>query len=71
MNPVDFCYWLQGHFELSDPKTLDEKQIEIIKNHLNLVFEFMNNPANEEDEIFNILNGNNNKDNDKDIHFRC
>ena len=38
MNSIDFCYWLQGHFEISDTKELTEEQVTIIKNHLNLVF---------------------------------
>ena len=38
MTSRDFAYWLQGLFELADPKTLNEKQTELIKRHLNLVF---------------------------------
>lgn len=38
MKPDQFCYWLQGLFELSDIKQLNEKQVQMIKNHLNLVF---------------------------------
>jgi hypothetical protein len=38
MNEREFCYWLQGLLELSDTKTLDEKQVKIIRDHLNLVF---------------------------------
>lgn len=38
MNSVDFCFWLQGFFEISDTHELTPKQVEIIKNHLNLVF---------------------------------
>lgn len=38
MTSRDFCYWLQGAFEVLDPKGLDERQLQIIKNHLNLVF---------------------------------
>lgn len=38
MNANDFCYWLQGFFELTDVKTVDEKQVEVIKEHLSLVF---------------------------------
>lgn len=38
MNSESFCYWLQGCFEIHDLKTLDEKQTQIIKDHLNLVF---------------------------------
>jgi len=35
---INFVYWLKGFFEISDAKTLDEKQVQIIKDHLNLVF---------------------------------
>ncbi len=38
MNTIDFCYWLQGHFEMSETDALSDKQVQIIKNHLNLVF---------------------------------
>lgn len=34
----DFAYWLQGFFEISDAKSLDERQTEQIKKHLHLVF---------------------------------
>ncbi|SRR3990167_3048198 len=39
MNERDFLYWLQGFLEISGTKTLDENQIQIIKDHLNVVFE--------------------------------
>lgn len=38
MEATDFCYWLQGFFELSEGKKLTPKQVEIIKDHLQLVF---------------------------------
>lgn len=38
MQPRDFCYWLQGFFEISDAKALSPSQVEIVKNHLDLVF---------------------------------
>jgi len=38
MTSADFCYWLQGYFEISETKQLNEKQTTIVKNHLNLVF---------------------------------
>jgi len=38
MTPEQFCYWLQGHLEISKTKTLTGKQVEEIKNHLALVF---------------------------------
>lgn len=48
MNEVQFCYWLQGYIELSsieDKKSgLSHEQLELIKRHLNLVFECKTNP---------------------------
>lgn len=38
MTPRDFCYWLQGIFEVGELKTLNEKQTDLVKRHLNLVF---------------------------------
>lgn len=38
MNSQDFCFWLQGFLEISDAKTLDEKQLAKVKEHLTLVF---------------------------------
>lgn len=37
MTPENFVYWLQGVLEIADPKQLDEKQIQIIKDHIKLV----------------------------------
>lgn len=38
MTPEQFTYWLQGYMEIADPKKLNEKQVQEIKNHLKLVF---------------------------------
>lgn len=38
MTPENFCYWLQGYFELSKNYTLTSDQYRIIQDHLNLVF---------------------------------
>jgi hypothetical protein len=49
MTSRDFCYWLQGHFELhpTPAKTgeLDRAQVEIIKRHLSMVFEHEIDPS--------------------------
>lgn len=37
MSSESFVYWLQGYFEIADPKSLGEKEIQIIKDHLDLV----------------------------------
>lgn len=40
MSPENFCYWLQGLFELQpDLKTLTPEQVQMIKQHLMYVFE--------------------------------
>lgn len=38
MKSVEFCYWLQGLFEVGEPTSLNEKQTDLIKRHLNMVF---------------------------------
>ena len=38
MTPVNFAYWLQGFFEISDSNTLTPEQVKMIRAHLNLVF---------------------------------
>jgi hypothetical protein len=38
MESTQFCYWLQGFFEIANPSEITAEQTEIIKNHLNLVF---------------------------------
>lgn len=36
MKATEFCYWLQGLFELADPHTLTKQQVECISKHLAL-----------------------------------
>ncbi len=50
MKTTEFCYWLQGFFELSDSTELSVKQVETIKNHLNLVFVHDIDPSYSKDE---------------------
>jgi len=38
MTPRDFCYWFQGFIELSRDGQLDGTQLELVKQHLQLVF---------------------------------
>lgn len=39
MEAKDFCYWLQGYLEMSSVKTLNEQELQILRDHLKLVFE--------------------------------
>jgi hypothetical protein len=60
MKSVEFCYWLQGVFEIADPKALDEKQTEVIKQHLAMVFVHEidpSYPANHQKELNDLHNG--------------
>ena len=50
IDPINFCYWLQGFFELTNQKTLTEKQFLIIKDHLQLVFNKVT-PDRDDDKI--------------------
>lgn len=43
MKATEFCYWLQGYFEISDAsskagRSLSDEQVELIQKHLALVF---------------------------------
>ena len=49
MTSRDFAFWLQGLFELAEPETLDEKQTELIKRHLALVFIHEIDPSHSND----------------------
>lgn len=45
MTSRDFAYWLQGFFEVSEAKTLNEAQAEAVKRHLALVFKHEIDPS--------------------------
>lgn len=47
MNTIDFCFWLQGYFEIHGKAEISAEQAEIIKNHLNLVFKHEIDPLRE------------------------
>lgn len=36
MNAENFCYWLQGWLEIQNPSQINSKQLNEIKNHLDL-----------------------------------
>jgi len=38
MTPENFVYWLRGFLEIQEPDHISEKQIQIINDHLDLVF---------------------------------
>lgn len=38
MTPENFCYWLQGFFEISGTTELTKEQVVMIEEHLQLIF---------------------------------
>ena len=70
MNTIDFCYWLQGHFELNPDAELSKEQVQVVRDHLNLVFKHEIDPLRDKEstippQILNsIHNGN-------DPQIRC
>lgn len=58
MNSIDFCFWLQGYFEISGNKAVSDDEVEIIKNHLNLVFKHEIDPLRESETptLVDVLN---------------
>lgn len=47
MNTIDFCFWLQGYFEISGSNEISADQVKIIQDHLNLVFKHEIDPLRE------------------------
>lgn len=45
MTSRDFCFWLQGYFEVSGSSAMDREQADIVKRHLSLVFKHEIDPA--------------------------
>jgi hypothetical protein len=45
MTSRDFCYWLQGHFEIANPQELSRRETTLIKQHLALVFKHEIDPS--------------------------
>lgn len=45
MKSVEFCYWLQGLFELGNPQSLSAEQTELVKRHLAMVFKHEIDPG--------------------------
>lgn len=61
MKSRDFCYWLQGYFEISGKAALTENQVEIVSKHLNMVFVHEIDPsfgdAAEQDKLNSVHGG--------------
>lgn len=50
MKASEFCYWLQGYFEIQEHEkapTLNVEQVQVVRNHLALVFKHEIDPSYE------------------------
>lgn len=68
MTSRDFCYWLQGYFEIAGDGILTENQVAIVRKHLALVFKHEIDPAMgnaEHQEALNAIH------NSKPTLYRC
>ena len=50
MKSVEFCYWLQGFFELQKPVSLSPEQTGLIERHLAMVFKHEIDPLYPKDQ---------------------
>lgn len=71
MTSRDFCYWLQGYFEISEKgQPLTSDQVQMIQNHLNMVFKHEIDPSmgspDHQQSLNNLHTGNN-----SDTIYRC
>lgn len=44
MTPENFCYWLQGFIEISNPSAISSKELQEIRNHLKLTLSIKHPP---------------------------
>lgn len=60
MTSRDFCYWLQGYFEVVTADSTDipmtDKQVQMIQKHLALVFKHEIDPSMGDDKHQEVLN---------------
>lgn len=56
MKATEFCYWLQGLFEMAEPVALTEKQTALVKAHLALVFVHDIDPSYGNEKVQKVLN---------------
>ncbi len=73
MTSRDFCYWLQGHFEISKCEKLESAETEMVKRHLALVFKHEIDPSYSGDAkvLQAIHDGGSSKHSMSDTLIRC
>ena len=73
MNSIDFCFWLQGYFEISEATELTSKQTQVVKDHLHLAFKHEIDPLREKQTTtpVSVLNTTHSHSGGNDTKFRC
>ena len=70
MTSRDFCYWLQGYFEINGTSKLTVEQVTCVQKHLALVFKHEIDPsagsAEHQAQLDKIHHGNN-----ENVIMRC
>lgn len=56
MTSRDFCFWLQGFFEVSEADNLSTAQTDTLKNHLSMVFVHEIDPSMGDQDVQDKLN---------------
>lgn len=73
MRANDFCYWLQGFFEVAKPVEVSPEQVEMIKRHLAMVFyaDLDNKFPKEQQVKLQSLHDGHKVDAKENMQFRC
>ena len=73
MKSRDYCYWLQGYFEINGNagKALTQKQTEMIQRHLHLVFKHEIDPSYPNGDELNQIHNPPNPISRPDSLIRC
>jgi len=75
MSSRDFCYWLQGYFEIAESQSgqtlpITFNQIDTIKKHLAMVFKHEIDPSFPNQDELNKIHNVPSPDK-KDVTYRC
>lgn len=71
MKARDFCYWLQGYFELAGDDAISIEATKAIKNHLNMVFVHEIDPSFPEEQQDQLNKIHENKTTKDEVIMRC
>lgn len=71
MTSRDFCYWLQGYFEISKNKALGIDETETIQKHLAMVFKHEIDPSHGDKKTQDALSHIHGPGHGGDVLLRC